>query len=112
MLEVKIYTRIERKLQCFDKLNRWATENGFRFSQTQTKCVHFCHKRKLHNDPYLKLERTEIPVVNEYKFLGLVFDEKTDLYSLPEVLQVKLQKKITTVTCDSPHNGEQFEQLY
>ena len=68
---------IERKLQqCLDKLNKWATENGFKFSQTKTKCVHFCHKRKLHNDPCLKLERTEIPDVNEYKFLGLVFDKK------------------------------------
>ena len=62
--------------QCLDKLNKWVTENGFRFSQTKTKCVHFCHKRKLHNDPCLKLERTEIPVVNEHKFLGLVFDKK------------------------------------
>ena len=55
---------IERKLQqCLDKLNKWATEKGFRFSQTKTKYVHFCHKRKLHNDPCLKLERAEIPFV-------------------------------------------------
>ena len=68
---------IERKLQqCLDKLNKWATENDFRFSQTKTKSVHFCRKRKLRNDPCLKLERTEIPVVNEYKFLSLVFDKK------------------------------------
>ena len=57
-------------------LLKWATENGFRFSQTKTTCVHFCHKRKLHNDPCLKLERTEIPVVKEHKSLGLVFDKK------------------------------------
>ena len=38
--------------------------------------MHFCHKRKLYNDPSLKLEMTEIPVVNEHKFLGLVFDKK------------------------------------
>ena len=83
---------IECKLQqCLDKLNKWATENGFRFSQTKTKCVNFCQKRKLHNDPSLKLERTEIPVVNEHKFLGLVFDKRTDFYSPPEVLKVLLQ---------------------
>ena len=68
---------IECKLQkCLDKLNKWATENGFRFSLTKNKCVCFCHKRKLHNDPCLKLERQEIPVVNEHKFLGLVFNKK------------------------------------
>ena len=60
---------IECKLQQYlDKLNKWATENSFRFSQTKTKCVHFCHKRNLHYDPCLKIERTEIPVVNEYKW--------------------------------------------
>ena len=80
---------IERKLQQgLDKLNKWATENGFRFSQTKTKCVHFCHKRELHNDPCLKLERTEIPLVNEHKFLGLVFNKKTYFYSPSEVLKV------------------------
>ena len=53
----KYIQTIEHKLQqCLDKLNKWATENGFRFSQTKTKCMHFCHKRKFHNDPSLKLE--------------------------------------------------------
>ena len=35
-----------------------------------------CHKIELHNDSSLKLERTEIPIVNEYKFQGLIFDIK------------------------------------
>ena len=71
-----IYT-IECKLQqCLDKINKWATKNGFRFSKTKTKCVHFCHKRKVHNDFNLKLEKTEIPVVDECKFLGLISDKK------------------------------------
>ena len=68
---------LERKLQQYrDKINRWATENEFRFSKTKTKCVHFYHKRKLHEDLNLKLERTEIPVVDKYKFLELIFDKK------------------------------------
>ena len=25
----------------------------------------------MHNDPLIKLEHTDIPVVNEYKFLGI-----------------------------------------
>ena len=58
------------------------------FLKKKTKCMHFCHKRKLHNNPCLKLERTEIPVVNEHKFLGLVFNKKTAFYSPPEVLKV------------------------
>ena len=45
------------------------------------------HKRKLHNDPSLKLEKTEIPFVDEYKFLGLIFDKKTHLYSPLEIFE-------------------------
>ena len=67
--------------QCLDKINKCATENEFRFSKTKTKCVHFCHKRNLHYDFSLKLEKTEIPVVDVYTFLGLIFDKKTHLYS-------------------------------
>ena len=72
---------VERKLQqCFDKINKWAKENGFRIFKT--KCVHFCHKKNLHYDSNLKLEKTEIPVVDVYKFLGLIFEKKpTRLYS-------------------------------
>ena len=86
---------IERKLQqCLDNLNKWATENGFRFSQTKTKCVHFCYKRKLHNDPCLKLERTEIPVVNEHKFLGLVFDKKLTIIPHLKYLWFSCNKRL------------------
>ena len=78
---LKYLYAIERKLQqCLDKINKWATENGFRFSKNKTKCVHFCHKRKLHIDLSLKFEKTEISIVDEYKFLGLIFDKKIDLY--------------------------------
>ena len=30
----------------------------------------------MHNDPVLKLYSTEIPIVEELKFLGIIFDKK------------------------------------
>ena len=40
---------IERQLQlCLNKVEKWADENGFKFSKTKTVCMHFCNKRKLH----------------------------------------------------------------
>ena len=43
---------IERQLQqCLNNLQTWCNENGFKFSQSKTVCMHFCHKRKLHPDP-------------------------------------------------------------
>ena len=56
---------IERQLQqCLYKIQTWADENGFRFSKTKTVCMHFCNLRKLHPDPTLTLDRTQIPVVD------------------------------------------------
>ena len=64
-----------RKLQLnLNKVNKWERENGFKFSNSKIECVHFCSLRKMHND--LKIDESEILVVNEYKFLGVIFDKK------------------------------------
>ena len=31
-----------RRQRCLNKVETWATENGFKFSKTKTQCVHFC----------------------------------------------------------------------
>jgi len=47
---------IERQLQlCLNKIDKWAMENGFKFSSSKTVGMHFCNKRGLHPDPELKL---------------------------------------------------------
>ena len=79
---------IERQLQqCLNKLHVWTTENGFKFSPTKTQCVHFCQLRKQHDDPFLTLNNVQIPVVEEAKFLGLIFDRK--LSFLPHIKSLK-----------------------
>jgi Reverse transcriptase (RNA-dependent DNA polymerase) len=68
---------IERLLQgCLKKIELWADNNGFQFSKSKTVCMHFCNKRTPHPKPSLRLCNTEIPVVNETKFLGIIFDSK------------------------------------
>ena len=68
---------IERQIQCcLNKIQGWADENGFQFSKSKTVCMHFCNIYTLHPDPELKLNGSTIPVVNETKFLGLIFDRK------------------------------------
>ena len=68
---------IERQLQlCLNKLQQWATDNGFQFSNTKAVCMHICQKRGLHLDPQLFLDKSPIPVVEETKFLGNIFDRK------------------------------------
>ena len=68
---------IERHLQqCINRIEDWTLKNGFKFSKSKTQCVHFCQLRKIHGDPELYLYGSLIPVVDDFKFLGLIFDRK------------------------------------
>ena len=68
---------LERKVQHnINKISKWAMENGFKFSKTKTKCIHFCNQWKLHNNPTLNIEKENIPFVDQYKCLGLIFHKK------------------------------------
>ena len=75
--------------QCINEITHWANTNGFKISESKTRCMHFCQLRKMHNDPLIKLDDTEIPVVNEYKFLGVVFDRKLSFISHIKYLKTK-----------------------
>ena len=86
---------IERQLQqCLNKIQKWALENGFKFSKTKTQCMHFCQLRGLHNDPVLKLDGVEIPVVDQYKFLGVIFDRKLSFIPHINYLKAKCHKAL------------------
>ena len=66
--------------QCLNKIENWALFNGFNFSKSKTQCVHFWQLRKLHDNPQLYLYGSLIPVVDEAKFLGVIFDRKFRLF--------------------------------
>jgi len=86
---------VERQLQlCLNRLQSWADENGFKFSQTKTVCMHFCHKRHLHPDPTLTLNGVNIPVVEQTKFLGLYFDRKLNFIYHIKTLKRKCHKAL------------------
>ena len=68
---------IERHLQrSINMLSHWADTNGFKFSSSKTVCMHFCRLRNAHPNPELTLNGTLIPVVEQTKFLGVIFDNK------------------------------------
>ena len=49
-------------------------------SQTLKLCVHFCQIRRMLSDPKLHIYGTQIPLVKEAIFLGLIFDDKLFLF--------------------------------
>ena len=68
-------------------LSHWADTNGFKFSSSKTVCMHFCRLRSAHPNPELTLNGTLIPVVEQTKFLGVIFDNK--LTFLPHICYLK-----------------------
>ena len=86
---------IERHLQqCINRIEDWALHNGFKFSKSKTQCVHFCQLRKLHDDPELYLYGSLIPVVEDFKFLGIIFDRKLSFILHIKYLKAKCLKAL------------------
>ena len=86
---------IERHLQqCINRIENWASHNGFKFSKSKTQCVHFCQLRKVHNDPELNLYGSLIPVVEDFKFLGVLFDRKLSFIPHIKYLKAKCLKAL------------------
>ncbi len=99
MLQLKKMNTIERQLQqCLKRIQVWTLENGFRFTSTKTVCMHFCQLRKLHHEPELNIYGNPIPVVKEYKFLGVLFDSK--LSFIPHIKYVK-KKCISSLSSEN-----------
>ena len=91
----KIMATIERQLQQnLNKIEYWATSNGFKFSKSKTQCVHFCQLRKQHDDLVLHLYGSPIPVVEESKFLGILFDRKLSFIPHIKYLKAKCLKAL------------------
>ena len=82
---------IERRLQlCLNKLQQWATDKGFRFSKTKTVSMHICQKRGLHLDPQLFLDQCLIPIVEETKSPGVIFDRRLSFVPHPKYAKRRL----------------------
>ena len=82
---------------CLNKLQQWATDNGFRFSKTKTLYMHIYQKRGIHLDPQLLLEKSLIPVVEDTKFLGVIFESKLSFIPHLRYVKKKAQKTLNSL---------------
>ena len=86
---------IQRHLQqCMNRIENWASHNGFKFSKSKTQCVHFCQLRKVHNDPELYLYGSIIQVAKVLNFLGVLFDRKLSFIPYIKYLKAKCLKAL------------------
>lgn len=89
---------IERQLQLtLNRLSQFETTTGFKFSTSKTVCMHFCRKRKPHNDPELTLGNTVIPVVDTNPYLGLLFDKRLTWIPHIKALKDKCNRAMDTL---------------
>ena len=88
----------ERQLQgCLHKIEKWCIENGFKFSQSKTVCVHFHKKRGILDAPDLNLNGQKIKVVKETRFLGVIFDQKLSFIPHLKALKTKCLKALDII---------------
>ena len=81
-------TVIQEKLQsCLDRVTAWTTYEGFRFSTTKTKMVHFTQHPGAYVSPTLKLYGEELPYEDNFQFLGMVWDRR--LTWIPHINKLK-----------------------
>ena len=81
---------IEQKLQqCLDDITSWATLEGFKFSTTKTKVMHFTRRPGVIRRPTLQLYGQALPYVDRFKFLGVLWDEK--LTWTPHISKLKAE---------------------
>ena len=54
--------------------------------------MHFYNKRKLYLDPTLTIYNSQIPVVSQIKFLGVIFDSKLNFKAHIDYIRQKCEK--------------------
>ena len=62
-------------------------------------CMHICQKRGLHLDSQLFLDKSPIPVVEETKFLGDIFDRKVSFIPHLKYVKKKALKALNILKC-------------
>ena len=79
----KTLNRVKRAMQlCVNSVQKWVTENGFKFSTSKTVCIHFhqqyvfCLFLFCFSQTLTFFWEKPIKVVREAKFLGIIFDTK------------------------------------
>ena len=90
----------ERQLQlAVSSLERWSVRNGFRFSTTKTKAMHFCRRRGNCQGVPLRLYGVDVPLEQSVRFLGVELDRKLTYKHHLKSLRLKCMKALNLLKC-------------
>ena len=79
--------------QSLQELENWSKKWGFRFSASKTKAMIFSPK-KTENQINLKINNQDIEYVNQFKFLGLIFDNRFNWNDHVNYIEAYCNKRI------------------
>ena len=77
-----------------NSVQKWVSENGFKFSTSKTVCIHFHQQYGFFPDRNILLGKTPLKVVREAKFLGVIFDTKLTFKNHIQYLKTSCQKAL------------------
>ena len=84
-----------RKVQvAINSATKWADAQGFKFSPQKTKAIRFSRTRKVEEVPTLFLNGNILPLEEEVKFLGVIFDQKLTFGPHINDLVLRVKKSI------------------
>lgn len=89
---------VKKLQQAIDKVEAWSLKWGFRFSENKTKFMFFT-KKKVGNDINLTLYGRNLERVNEFKYLGLLFDSRLTWKSHINKVVEKCKKVLNVMRC-------------
>ena len=84
--------------------------NSFKISKTKPQCMHFCQLRKMHNNLTLNLNRSEMPVVDQYKSSAVFLIKKLSFIPHIQYLKEKYSKTLKLL-CVIAHKNWGADQL-
>ena len=82
---------IERQLQQnLNKIENWATSNGFKFSRSKTQRVHFCQLRKQHDERFYIYMDHLFQLLRNLNSLAFYLIENSVLYPILNISKLNV----------------------
>ena len=91
---------IERRLQnTIVRIEKWTSDNGFRFSSQKTIAVHFHRKRGIQREPIIHLYNNPIRFQSTATYLGMKFDQRLRWKEHIDHIKTKCTKSLDIIKC-------------
>ena len=87
----KSMATIECQLQQnLNKIENWATSNGFKFSKSKTQCVHFCQLRKQQDDRFYIYMDHQFQLLRNLNSMAFYLIENSVLYPILNISKLNV----------------------